>query len=567
MNAKPNWYLVAFGVVSLLIFFGINGAILAHALQMRDALVNGSYYVMLALTACSTAVFLTYIPWRDIWSVHRKELWWSMAVGIGFTLLLFKACPPDYRVLSDETNLLSVSRSMLRNRTIHNTTMANYYLDFFKELRQVLDKRPLLFPFLMSVIHGVIGYSWKNMFVLNGMISAVFLSLVFYVSAVGRSLRAGWFAVSLIAIQPLYVLCASSGGFELLAAVAQFGLFWMFYQYMQRPTSNSLTLLWMCAVLFVNSRYEAGVIAIVLLFGLAWHWRDTLKFALDRWWLYSTTLLFSSPIVWQVMLKGSDQESGDKKPWSVAYVWEHFLDWIQANFGFDAYYPFATPVSYLALIALLWWLKESVFTSKMRYADKYRLVALFILAAALVVQFLAFLSYHAGSAVQPYAVRYFLPTCLAMSLGLGAFLLRRTWFKPKYGLVASGFIFVAFAHIAHENKFMNTLELVRKTRRIYEVIASYPPHETLVIVDRPGQYAVLDFSAMSHDYLEENIQAVERDIANRLYTSVIFIQDIDINSKAPVKGQAIPAHLPVQIIYEMRTSSSSYTRISKMILR
>jgi hypothetical protein len=154
-----------------------------------------------------------------------------------------------------------------------------------------------------------------------------------------------------------------------------------------------------------------------------------------------------------------------------------------------------------------------------------------------------------------------------MSLGLGIFLLRRPWFKPKYGLLASFCVFVAFAHIAHENKFMNTLELVRKTRRIYQVIASYPPHETLVVVDRPGQYAVLDFSAMSHDYLEENIQSVERDIANRLYTSVIFVQDIDINTKAPVKGQTIPTHLPIQTIYEMRTSSSSYTRISKMILR
>ena len=80
----------------------------------------------------------------------------------------------------------------------------------------MMDKRQLFFPFLVSILHDLIGYRPSNAFVLNGILVFVFLPLV---NAAGRRLAgrmAGWLGVVLFAGLPLLAQNATGGGFELL---------------------------------------------------------------------------------------------------------------------------------------------------------------------------------------------------------------------------------------------------------------------------------------------------------------------------------------------------------------
>ena len=120
---------------------------------MRMLFSRVSYYIiflMVVLWIIQTAIFLRAINFSLIQLLSR--FWPGILAAFVLTTLVFISVKVDFKTLSDETNLLSVSRSMATNKTIYNATMAKFYYDNLNPINNGIENRPLVFPFPAALI-------------------------------------------------------------------------------------------------------------------------------------------------------------------------------------------------------------------------------------------------------------------------------------------------------------------------------------------------------------------------------------------------------------------------------
>ena len=145
---------------------------------------TGYWFVLAAFVLLVRALWLTYrdevraLRWRTI-------DWTSVAVvGLGGLILLVHETF-GFKILMDEIMLLGTSMSMHFDKTVLTPMRGNDIQGVYVVLDGMMDKRPLFFPFLLSLLHDLTGYRPENAFVLNGLLTFVFLGLV---NAAGRRL-------------------------------------------------------------------------------------------------------------------------------------------------------------------------------------------------------------------------------------------------------------------------------------------------------------------------------------------------------------------------------------------
>src|SRR5262249_14356319 len=139
---------------------------------------NAGFWFVLA----SFALFV-----RALWRTYRDALrafrwssidWVSVVViGLGGVVLLVHETF-GFKILMDEIMLLGTSMSMHLDKTVLVPVRGNDIQGTFVILDGMMDKRPLFFPFLVSLLHDLTGYRPANAFVLNGALTFVFLGLV-----------------------------------------------------------------------------------------------------------------------------------------------------------------------------------------------------------------------------------------------------------------------------------------------------------------------------------------------------------------------------------------------------
>ncbi len=147
---------------------------------------------------CVLAAFVLFV--RALWLEFRGDLmavrdagfkgfdWASLAVvGLGGLVLIVHESP-GFKIVMDEVMLAGTSMSMHLNRSVVVPVRGSNIQGAFAIFQGQMDKRQLFFPFLVSILHDLIGYRPENAFVLNGILAFVFLALV---NALGRKLAAG----------------------------------------------------------------------------------------------------------------------------------------------------------------------------------------------------------------------------------------------------------------------------------------------------------------------------------------------------------------------------------------
>ena len=250
---------------------------------------------------------------------HRGGLLFCLAV----TTLVVVSVPPKFRVLSDETNLLGVSRSMLYARAVYNTTMGKWYFGNFYPVNTEFEKRPILFPFFVHLIHLVRGYDWRNGFVLNVIVLFVLLCGVFIAARRRTGPLAAASAVLLLISYPVLTLNATSAGFDLFS-VAFFGLVGVaLYAMLERPSGGALAFLWANLLMFSHTRYESPVLVFIVVVSLVVSNRLRLEYLRSHVWLYALTPLFVVPLMMQRYLM---PDVSDLPPGQPAFSAPHFLE-------------------------------------------------------------------------------------------------------------------------------------------------------------------------------------------------------------------------------------------------
>src|SRR5262249_13002962 len=142
------------------------------------------------------------------------------------TALSFCIVPPAYRVLADETNLISTSLSLSLDRSLNNIiAMMHVTDDRLQIVQQSIATRPALFPFLVAHLHLLFGYHACFGFVVNFFVGVTTLVVIVFIGRELFGLTYGVLAAALLAAFPLYTLVVTSAGFDALNACLFLTLF------------------------------------------------------------------------------------------------------------------------------------------------------------------------------------------------------------------------------------------------------------------------------------------------------------------------------------------------------
>src|SRR5262249_54655172 len=138
----------------------------------------------------------------------------------------------------------------------------------FELMGGLVDKRPLFFPFLVSILHDATGYRPENPFYLNAILTWVLLGLSYLGGRALGGWRAGLLAAMWWITLPLLGQNARGGGFELLNIVMIILTALASGIYYQRRDATSMIAMIYSGILLAQTRYESPLfllpVAVVL---------------------------------------------------------------------------------------------------------------------------------------------------------------------------------------------------------------------------------------------------------------------------------------------------------------
>ncbi len=352
----------------------------------------------------------------------------------------------DFRTLSDEANLLSVSQSLFAKKAPMLTTMGYYYYDNFNALVAEVPTRPILFPLLVSLVHALVGYRPQNIFVLNTILFGLFLVVLFgWVYTVGRrsgssehstatksqpadeaALFLGLAAQCMVLSLPIVVLSAFSAGFDFMAAISFFAVLLLLQFYLKMPRADRLVFLWLSLLLNAHIRYESFVYLPVVIFVLVLSGNIRFEFLKKYKFLYIFSSVCLIPIITQRYLqKGNYQNPEGVRPFGFEHFQQNFLDLIKSFFVFDSQLPFNSILSWAVVlgIVVLAFDKRRWFLTSIKRLDKNNtfVFTTFLLTA---INIVVYLFYYFGRASHPSSARFFILVALWFVIG-AVYLLRR----------------------------------------------------------------------------------------------------------------------------------------------
>lgn len=386
-----------------------------HPSPARLVFGRTAYYFMLALFLTWGMVTARELRRLGIRSLEfaRRHLLLLCTAGI-LTTWISLTVELRFRVLSDETNLLSVSQSMFRDKTAYNVLMAKYYEGSLHPIVAELDKRPLGFPFAVNLLHQILGPTARSAFLLNRLVLFTLLATIGISIASLMGKVQGVAATVLAATPPLVALNGSCGGFDLLSTLLLAFVIVCLYRFCTAPDPDRLALLWVNLLLFANIRYESAIIVGVILAALIVMRKIKLEFLYDRWGLYCLSPLLLLVLAAQRLLVHIDLENGTIP----AFAWQHFEKWIvvfcKAQFNWTGELPYATGLNWIALGTV--WLALVLY--ERQWIDwKHGGIQTAITAlAAIGLSYLIVFSYFFGDYTHAASARFFLNLSLVLAL-------------------------------------------------------------------------------------------------------------------------------------------------------
>lgn len=363
---------------------------------------------------------LRAVRWRDV-------DWISVAVvGLGAVVLLVHEAF-GFKIVMDELMLLGTSMGMHFDKAALTPLRGNDIQGAFMILEGIVDKRPLFFPFLVSLLHDITGYRPENAFVLNSGLTFVFLGLV---CAAGRALAgrvAGWLGVALVAGLPLLAHNSTGGGFEMLNLVMILGTVLLGARYVGRRDDAALTAFCYSGLLLAQVRYESVVFVLPVAVVVLWVWWSDRALRLPWPILVAPLLMVHYPLQHRVFdVRSSAWEMASKPGYSEAfslrYIPDNLAHAVSFFFGRASDQPNSLVLSALGCIAVPFFALLVVKRLRALRAETPASAAVTIFSLGFAVQFAIMMCYFWGQFDDVVIRRLSLPTHLAMVLAILAVL-------------------------------------------------------------------------------------------------------------------------------------------------
>lgn len=451
---------------------------------------QGGYYIIL-LTGVLWGVALWRLARRAYDSPidsTSKGRWAAIALTLLLTVVAVSHEPYRGKILYDEYVLQSTAYNMHFFR--ENAAMVRGYdiQGVFLSVDSYVDKRPVFFPFILSLVHDLTGYRAINVFILNTGLFVVTLGLI---GAIGWKLngwRGGLLAIGLLGSLPLFAQNATGAGMELLnlcmlLAVMLLGAIWL-----KQPEEQTLTAFILTVLLLVQSRYESAlyVLPAGLAILLGW-WRA--RRLLISWTTIAAPLLLipialqqkiisNSPMMWELRDNQSSRFSAEYLASNLQGAWAFFT-------GTGMTQPNSLLLAPLGLVALFilggrLWGKRARLPAMEPLQLSLLLFGTTVLGVTGMVMF-----YYWGAWNDPMAARFALPLHLLLVLAVvaAAGWADRSWPVSTIILGAVGLFILGSSAPKQSFHFYSHLgydEIAWEER----VIAARPPGNRLILTNK-----------------------------------------------------------------------------------
>lgn len=352
------------------------------------------------------------------WSQSRSNQI-AIAVAIVAAVFLYTREGGGFKITFDEHTISNVAKSLHLDRDAVLRESALPTIDRSSNV----DKRPILFHFFVATVHDIFGFSVSNAFYINGILTAIFLLLLYVCSSRIFDTRAGWISVALACSAPIISQNSSGAGLEMTNLVGIFSCILLAIRYTEKPESiERFSCLIIGVALFSHARYESPFLLVPVLIVVAFNWIRIRKMQIS--WSAVAAPLFYIPVAWQHIYVNSRADFKELDDESHAFF---SFDYMSNNLGHAANYFFVpdrfaatAPMVSTIGIASLVVLAALIATRGKSWAKRDQsLVAGYVFGFSLLAEFLLILGFSYGQLDNPIVTRLGMPLIALMLLCSG----------------------------------------------------------------------------------------------------------------------------------------------------
>jgi hypothetical protein len=346
--------------------------------------------------------------------------WWLLIPLICFAFSQSEI-RSEFRIIWDEYVIASTAKMMHAERVPVALFESEPGIEGPIASKTFVDKRPFLYPFLVSCVHDVFGYQIRAPFWVNKALGILlFFALFGYAWLITGSRTCASLLPVLMASIPLLHFSINSGAMEVLSLLlfVCFAISACFY--LRSPNGVTLDRLCIVGLLVVQSRYEGMLLvpigACLVLLG----WRLSRRIELS--WMFALVPIFLIPSVLHHrmvgMMKGHWQLlSGTSSRFSLEYLPKNVEAVFDFMFSGAALLPNAPVISWLGLLLpllLLYRFKKQANPADCLAVPELASVVTLVVACFSVAVLLLF--YYWSSFMHPMASRFALYPYLGIAV-------------------------------------------------------------------------------------------------------------------------------------------------------
>ncbi len=520
------------------------------------------YFVYIALKQVKSNI----IPFL---SFHK------IAIVLSFILviLFFYICPPEFRILADETNLLGTSKALYEHRDSVMSTEELEVSGNKQIIKTYIDKRFLLFPYFLHIIHYIKSYSPNNAFILNALFSFVCLFLIYYLFQQLWGKFYGIIALLFLASYPLFIQYSMSAGYDVFCLTWVLFAFVVFCNYFRNNTVQNANLLLYTVALLSYTRYECSIMAIIIVpIMLAILGKNNINKLGYEFIIYPLLFIPTAWIMFFVNTNSYLQIDGNGNAFSIYYLKDNILKALYFFSGWDYDQDTVFIIALMACLGVLFVIYKilvykKLFIEKLKLY-KYHLILIFFF---LLDQTLIKFAYKYGDLTLNLNSRFGI-TLLPYIIFFSIFFTRNL--IKKHALFKIAILLIVFyTFFSHWPKTQQNF--IIKSNNSYKIFKAYNDflneqykntnkEKYILALDRPIYLAPLNYNVISINTLNQNFDLIKNSITQKkLWNELILIQTID-NGEIRA-GSILKEEINIKTIYEKAIDEKLSIRFSKLM--
>ena len=465
------------------------------------------------------------------WFTKKRYCLPLIALLLGTTFLRTQG-EPGYTILFDEPNQAATALGMHLKREVYMPFRAHTLDGVYCPLGGNIDKRPPLFPFLISLLHDFTGYRFTNIFLVNTLLTPLLLTLSFLIGSKLSGWKAGIGVIITLVSFPLLGHVTHGGGFEPLFFTLIAACLYLSIHYLQKPDVSSLWALSLACILLVETRYEAAlfVFAVIAVVLIGWAKAKTLILPwrmmlipfcfIPAIWHHRLFEVF--PHAWELSSKPAATQ-----PFGLHYIQDNLGNALSFFLGATPYLPNSLFLGIGGTLTFIGFIVYSLRRLPSWRTWQAAVLALAIFEVAFLGLFLLFLAYFWGQLDDPVIMRLALPFALGLALPLVFFAFHKQ--APKgtqlaFWLLSFSNLFLWTLPRIAQSPWVHSYSLIQDAKAIEAFALTHKDEHCLVLSGAPTLWVVHKIDTLSLGLAPERKQALQTYL-ERPNHPTIYIQE------------------------------------------